>query len=93
MTPFVFDKSRGMLFKRGHKNMPLVKIEALQLLPHKISDDDGDYENFQLNLVLAGGERQHIASYSNRGNAARDAKILASQLMIKLWNKDNTNNA
>ena len=87
LTPIRIDQRRGqfILGWSASEHVDLNKIEALQLLPYRVSRRSGGYTNTQINLVLKGGERRTIVTYYNQQKALHDAEQLAGYLGVSLW--------
>ena len=94
-TPMVFDRRMG-LFWRGWKEpeerfdgslsdnaASLRAIHALQLIPTFASQ----YGSYEINLVMADGERLHVVVYASgsRNRLREDAAILARFLGKPVW--------
>ena len=87
-TPIVFDLDEGV-FRHGRGRddvINLMEVDALQLLPKEVSGDNNNYMNYQINLVMTGYRRQNVVYYYHKEKAINDAKILQSNLGVKLWN-------
>ncbi len=90
--PRVFDKKRGYYY-RSFKNdinnitnkTKLDKIVALQIIGEVISDDDGSYNSFELNLVLKNSERINVVDHGNLRAIIKDAQYLSDFLNVPIW--------
>ncbi len=100
--PRVFDKKIGYYYK-GYKFQPqridlknqlqLSSILALQIIGETVTDNDGSYGSFELNLVLNGGSRRNVVDHGNLRSIIDDAHILSEFLDVPIWHAKSGNNA
>ncbi len=83
-SPIVFNLRKSVL-QKGRRDIEFADVYALQLIRMHVSSEDGDYENYQLNIVFESGSRTHIANYYNEDKARRDAETISSFVNAKLW--------
>jgi hypothetical protein len=96
-TPRVFDRARAMFWRGrrqpammssgGHKGpwTPLSAIYALQLISEYVSGDKNSYYSYELNLVLADGNRINVVDHGNLEHLRADAQTLARFLDRPIW--------
>ena len=95
-TPIVFDRLRGLYWKgrlspeeRADRHgaddwTELEKIHAIQILP-VVSRDGDTYRFFELNLVLASGDRLNVVDHPEKQRIIKDAHRLAAFLEVPVW--------
>jgi hypothetical protein len=96
-TPRVFDQARAM-FWRGRRqpammstsgqkgaSTPLSAIHALQLISEYVSGDKSSYYSYELNLVLADGNRINVVDHGNLEHLRADAQTLGRFLGKPIW--------
>jgi len=92
--PRVFDKQLGFYYKsykfkpheRNLKNQfSLNNIIALQIIGETISNDNGSYGSFELNLVLNDNSRRNVVDHGNLKSIIDDAHILSDFLNVPIW--------
>lgn len=66
----------------GKTSVPFTSIHALQLIKE---DVDGDFDSYELNLVLTSGERINVTDHSGRQQVKADAQRLGSFIGCKVW--------
>ena len=87
-APIVFNKNERTFVKgKGRKKMRLKfsEIYALQLVPAPLDEDR--YLNYQLNITLKDGKREHVVTYYKDNLIATEvAQKVARFVGVKLWN-------
>lgn len=92
--PIVFDFNAALFYfgwslpakaaSRGAGTTDLADIHALQLISHR-SDGDGNYDAYELNLVLHDERRVHVVCHGDAAQLREDAQRLAQRLGKPLW--------
>jgi hypothetical protein len=96
--PIVFDKTSNYFYKgykknkkRGAENfIPLSNIIALQLIGETISNKNGGYKSFEINLVLNDATRINVVDHGNLKKIIDDAEILSKYLNIPIWHAESS---
>jgi hypothetical protein len=96
-TPRVFDQALAMSWRGrrqpammgtgGQKGSatPLSAIYALQLLSEYVSGNKSSYYSYELNLVLADGNRINVVDHGKLAELRADAQTLARFLGKPIW--------
>lgn len=93
LRPRVFNKNSNFYYKgftrnpdRSKKNYAsLNRIVALQIIGETITDDDGDYKSFELNIVLDDASRLNVIDHGNLNTIIDDTEILSDFLNAPIW--------
>ena len=95
--PVVFDKMRGCFWKGRTPPNEVIdhtalkhysefnRIHALQIVSELCRGKNSSYYSYELNLVLADGQRVNIVDHGNLKKLREDAKTLAEFLGKPLW--------
>lgn len=95
--PRVFDKQHNLYYKthkfKLHYNkskkwstyIPLKNIRALQIIGETISSDNGNYNSFELNLVLEDGSRKNVVDHGSLKTIIDDAHVISEFLNVPIW--------
>lgn len=94
-SPHGFDKASNRYY-RGFKSIQtkmsvdisLKTIVALQLIGETISDEDGSFKSFELNIILNNKERLNVMDHSNLRGIINDAETLSEFLNIPIWHAE-----
>ena len=62
--------------------MPFTSIYAVQVIKE---DVDGDFDSYELNLVLTSGERINVTDHAGRARVKQDAQRLGAFIGCKVW--------
>ncbi|WP_299362417.1 hypothetical protein [Winogradskyella sp.] len=92
--PRVFDKQLGF-YHKSYKFKPetryltnqfeLNRIIAIQIIGETITDEDGSYGSFELNLVLEDGTRRNVVDHGNLKSIIDDAHVISDFLNVPIW--------
>jgi hypothetical protein len=97
-NPTIFDKIQGIYWeghtssnkqsdiKKLQESIPLMKIRALQLIAQIDKNHESTSRSYELNLVLANGERINVVEHNNLSKLRKDALSLSEFLGKPLWN-------
>lgn len=90
-------KGRQSIFQRlftGKEgfSVKLEDIKAIQVIEEHISDEDGSYDSYEINLVLTNNKRLNVVDHGNKKSAMDDAAHLAEFLGVPfLYDKERLN--
>jgi hypothetical protein len=99
--PIVFDKHKGIFWKDRKSPSKLVdkkflkcflefsNIHAIQLITECVTDSDGHYESYEMNLVLKNGDRVNVVDHGDDGQLREDASKLSLFLKVPVWDAIN----
>lgn len=94
IKPFVFDRRNGVCWqgrrvdRRGNDvSIPLDNILGLQVLDFVVTNNDGAYTTYELNLVLAdpSEKRVNVMRTGNGKKFGQDVDVLAEFLDAPVW--------
>ncbi len=75
----MYDRSTGGQFAR------LGEIHAIQIIEEHISNNNGSYASYELNLVLNNGDRLNVIDHGNMRAVKDDAQTLSRFLNKPVW--------
>lgn len=95
--PVVFDKQHDCFWKgkippeellyatANELMMPFEQIHSIQLIPEYISDSDGSYYSYEMNLVSRDGVRTNVVDHGKLDKIHKDAITLSEFLDVPVW--------
>ncbi len=95
--PIVFDKQYNCFWKgkipadellyatANELLMPFKEIYAIQLISEYLSDSDGSYYSYEMNLVSEEGVRTNVVDHGNLEKIIEDANTLSEFLDVPVW--------
>lgn len=94
-SPHGFDKASNRYY-RGFKSIKtkmsvdisLKTIVAIQLIGETVSDEDGSFKSFELNIILNNAERLNVMDHSNLRGIINDAETLSEFLNVPIWHAE-----
>lgn len=95
--PRVFDKQSGYYYK-GYNFKPnerelkhqfkLNSIIAVQIIGETISNSDGSYGSYELNLVLEDSTRRNVVDHGSLKAIIDDAYVVSAFLNVPIWHAE-----
>jgi len=95
--PVVFDKRHDCFWKgkipadeliyatANELLMPFKEIHAIQLISEYLSDSDGSYYSYEMNLVSRDGVRTNVVDHGKLDKIHEDASTLSEFLDVPVW--------
>jgi hypothetical protein len=85
VQPRVFDRRRGVLARGWSPSIDLARIHALQIITEVCTTKSTPFFSYELNLVLADGERVNLLDHGDLPQLRKDAATLSAFTGLPLW--------